>query len=63
MKGAKPKHDAIRRGITDAYGLAAKTDAAGVLMPEDIALDPVQSEIWAWLCPPVKTLIILLKST
>lgn len=22
-------------------------------MPEDIALDPVQSEIWAWLCPPV----------
>ena len=40
MKGAKPKHDAIRRGITDAYGLAAKTDAAGVLMPEDIALDP-----------------------
>ena len=53
MKGAKPKHDAIRRGITDAYGLAAKTDSAGVLMPEDIALDPVQSEIWAWLCPPV----------
>lgn len=53
MKGAKPKQNAIRRGIADAYNLAAKTDASGVPMPQDIARDPVQSEIWAWLCPPV----------
>lgn len=52
MKGAKPKHDAIRRGLTDSYGLA-KQDAVGVLMPMDIERDPVQSEIWAWLVPPV----------
>lgn len=52
MKGAKPKHNAIRRGLSDAYGLAV-SDASGVLMPQDIAEDPVQSEIWAWLAPPV----------
>lgn len=52
MKGAKPKHNAIRRGLTDSYGLA-KQDAVGVLMPTDIERDPVQSEIWAWLVPPV----------
>lgn len=51
MKGAKPKQDAIRRGITDAYGLA-KAESVGISMPEDVANDPVQSEIWAWLVPP-----------
>ena len=53
MKGAKPKHDAIRRGLSDAYGLTKIEDRSGVIMPADIANDPVQSEIWAWLAPPV----------
>lgn len=54
MKGAKPKHNAMSRGIRDSY-LAATVDAEplGVLMPSDIADDPVQSEIWALLAPPV----------
>lgn len=54
MKGAKPKHNAIRRGLSDSYGLAAQ-DSAGVVMPVDIAEDPVQSEIWAWIAPPVNS--------
>lgn len=53
MKGAKPKHNAIRRGLSDSYGLAVSDGSSGVLMPQDIAQDPVQSEIWAWLAPPV----------
>lgn len=55
MKGAKPKHNAIRRGISDSYGLAVSEGSSGVLMPQDIASDPVQSEIWAWLAPPVNS--------
>lgn len=55
MKGAKPKHNAIRRGISDSYGLAVREGSSGVLMPQDIAEDPVQSEIWAWLAPPVNS--------
>lgn len=55
MKGAKPKHNAIRRGLTDSYGLAVREGSSGVLMPQDIAEDPVQSEIWAWLAPPVNS--------
>lgn len=55
MKGAKPKHNAIRRGLSDSYGLAVQEGSTGVLMPEDIAQDPVQSEIWAWLAPPVNS--------
>lgn len=54
MNGAKPKHNAIRRGLSDSYGLAAR-DSAGVTMPADIAEDPVQSEIWAWIAPPVNS--------
>lgn len=54
MKGRKPQHDAVRRGLSDAYGLAETAgEARGVTMPEDIAKDPVQSEIWAWVAPPV----------
>ena len=53
MKGAKPKHNAIRRGLSASYGLAVSAGSSGVLMPQDIAQDPVQSEIWAWLAPPV----------
>lgn len=52
MKGAKPKHDAIRRGLSDSYGIARQEGSVGVAMPEDIAQDPVQSEIWAWIAPP-----------
>lgn len=55
MKGAKPKHDAMRRGLSDSYGLAVSDGSSGVLMPQDIAQDPVQSEIWAWLAPPVNS--------
>lgn len=55
MKGAKPKHNAIRRGLSDSYGLAVREGSSGVLMPRDIAEDPVQSEIWAWLAPPVNS--------
>lgn len=55
MKGAKPKHNAIRRGLSDSYGLAVREGSSGVLMPQDIAQDPVQSEIWAWLAPPVNS--------
>ena len=55
MKGAKPKHDAIRRGLSDSYGLAVSDGSSGVLMPQDIAQDPVQSDIWAWLAPPVNS--------
>ena len=54
MKGAKPKHDAVRRGLSDSYGLA-KADSVGVPMPADIERDPVQSEIWAWIAPPVNS--------
>lgn len=55
MKGAKPKHNAIRRGLSDSYGLAVREGSSGVPMPQDIAEDPVQSEIWAWLAPPVNS--------
>lgn len=54
MKGAKPKQNAIRRGLSDSYGLA-KSESVGVPMPADIQADPVQSEIWAWLAPPVNS--------
>lgn len=54
MRGRKPDQGAIRRGLSDAYGMA-KADSVGVPMPDDIALDPVQSEIWAWICPPVNS--------
>lgn len=54
MKGAKPKHDAVRRGLTDSYNeMVTSGSTSGVVMPADIQSDPVQSEIWAWLAPPV----------
>lgn len=55
MKGAKPKQNAIRRGLSDSYGLAVNNGGVGIIMPADIQADPVQSEIWAWLCPPVNS--------
>lgn len=57
MKGRKPQHDAKRRKQTDAFTAAAIAPAPeevrGVVMPADIASDPVQSKIWEWLAPPV----------
>lgn len=53
MKGRKPQHDAVRRGVRDSYALAKPEEVRGVAMPDDIAADPVQSEFWAWIAPPV----------
>ena len=55
MKGRKPQHDAIRRGVSDSYSLAKPEERRGVVMPADISQDPVQSEIWGWLAPPVNS--------
>lgn len=53
MRGRKPQHDAIRRGVSDSYALSEREERIGVTMPADIAQDAVQSEIWAWVAPPV----------
>lgn len=58
MKGRKPKSDAIRRGLKDSYQLSPKEERAGLQMPDDIAADPVQAEIWAWIAPPVNNFTI-----
>lgn len=52
MRGRKPKQDAIRRGVQGG-ALAVRDEETGVQMPPDIKADPVQSEIWAWIAPPV----------
>lgn len=51
MRGRKPKHDAVRRGVQG--GAIVERDGVGVQMPPDIEADPVQSQIWAWIAPPV----------
>lgn len=38
--------------MSEAYGMN-KADPMGVSMPPDIQNDPVQSDIWAWIAPPV----------
>lgn len=53
MRGRKPQDGAIRRGAMDSYALAKPEEIRGVSMPDDIREDPVQSEIWAWVAPPV----------
>ncbi len=53
MKGRKPQQGAVRRGMVDSYALAKPEEIRGVAMPPDIMADPVQSEIWAWVAPPV----------
>lgn len=53
MRGRKPQDGAIRRGARDSYALAKPEEVRGVPMPADIEADPVQSEIWAWIAPPV----------
>ena len=55
MRGRMPQHDAVRRGVSDSYGLAKPEEHRGVIMPADIADDPVQAEIWAWIAPPVNS--------
>ena len=46
MRGAKPKHDAVRRGLSDAYGLAVE-DSSGVAMttsrriPTHVCINPL----------------------
>ncbi len=52
-RGRKPKADAIRRGLKDAYGLQASSgDSVGLQMPESIASDDELADIWAWIAPP-----------
>lgn len=53
MRGRKPQDGAIRRGLSDSYALAKPDEIRGVVMPPDIMEDPVQSDIWAWVAPPV----------
>lgn len=54
MKGAKPKANAIRRGVRDAYGIE-EARSVGVSMPPDIAESPLKSEIWDYIAPPVNS--------
>lgn len=51
-RGRKPKSDAIRRGIKPS-AIVPADENIGVTMPPDIKADPVQSEIWNWIAPPV----------
>lgn len=53
MKGRKPDQNAVRRGVRDSYQLASVHETRGVVMPDDVAADPVQSEIWSWIAPDV----------
>lgn len=52
MKGRKPDAHAIRRGVTDAYTIAAPEERHGLQMPDDIAEDPALAPIWAMVAPP-----------
>ena len=51
-RGRKPDQNAIRRGVKPG-AIVQADEQVGVAMPRDIAQDPVQSEIWAWIAPPV----------
>ena len=51
-RGRKPKQDAMRRGLKPG-AIVPADERLGVAMPPDIREDPVQSEIWAWIAPPV----------
>lgn len=57
MKGRKPKQDAVRRGLVERYNQAITIESRGVVMPDDIKIDPVQSEIWTLIAPPVNNFI------
>ena len=51
MKGRKPDQNAVRRGVNP--GIVKAEEGVGITMPPDIAADPLQSEIWSWIAPPV----------
>lgn len=55
MKGRKPDQNAIRRGAKDNFGIERTSELSGVVMPYDIAQDPVQSEFWSLLAPPTNS--------
>lgn len=51
-----PQQGAVRRGVTDSFMTQTEQRAdRGVTMPEDIAQNPVQAEIWSWVAPPDNT--------
>lgn len=52
MKGRKPDMTAIRRGVTDAYVMAAQDERMGLQMPDDIAENPTLAPLWAMVAPP-----------
>ena len=54
MKGRMPDQKAIER-IMKPGAIIKDEDRIGVTMPRDIAEDPVQSKIWAWIAPPVNS--------
>lgn len=55
-RGRKPKADAIRRGLKDAYDLQVSSgDAVGIRMPDTIAADEELAAIWAWIAPPTNS--------
>lgn len=53
MKGRKPKKSAVRRGLSDSYGIVPEPEIRGIRMPADIKEDELLSEIWSWVAPPV----------
>lgn len=55
-RGRKPKADAIRRGLKDAYNLQVSSGGAvGLRMPDSIAEDDELAAIWAWIAPPTNS--------
>lgn len=57
MKGAKPKQNAIRRGVKDAYAIEEPREV-GVTMPPDIAESTMLSTIWNYIAPPVNNFTV-----
>lgn len=41
--------------MSDAYAIAPTEERHGVVMPADVASDPLQADIWAWIAPPTNT--------
>ncbi len=59
MKGAKPKKNAVRRGLKPQASPPEILDArpveyeSGLSMPDRIAADEHLAAYWHWLCPPI----------
>lgn len=51
-RGRKPDSTAIRRGLSP---MQVDSGGRGVAMPPEVEADPMQREIWSWICPPVNT--------